>query len=92
MRSEKFTTTVRISTLKIAHRVKDSHITSALSICDILSVIYCDILKTYSKAPKSRARDRFILSEGNAARVALHATLLELGGINEKNLLIMVKS
>lgn len=55
-----------------------SHIGSALSIADILSVLYTDILNVDPKSPKDPMRDRFILSKGHAG-AAVYATLAERG-------------
>jgi len=51
-----------------------AHIGSALSIVDILAVLYFKILKINPKNPRAKIRDRFILSKGHAAS-ALYATL-----------------
>lgn len=68
---------VRSHALKMVHRARASHIGSALSIVDILAVLYGNILHVDPSNPKSPDRDRFILSKGHAC-VALYATLAEL--------------
>ena len=55
-----------------------SHIGSALSIADILAVLYGNILHIDPHHPTAADRDRFILSKGHAA-VALYAVLAERG-------------
>jgi transketolase len=55
-----------------------SHIGSALSIADILAVLYNDVLKFDPNDPYKDDRDRFILSKGHAG-AALYATLAEVG-------------
>ena len=69
---------VRIHTLKMANSGGGSHIGSALSIADILAVLYTEILHLDPKNPKLEKRDRFVLSKGHAG-AALYATLAETG-------------
>ena len=69
---------VRIHALKMAHSGGGSHIGSALSIADILAVLYAEILHLDPKNPKNEQRDRFVLSKGHAG-AALYATLAETG-------------
>jgi len=54
------------------------HIGSALSVADILAVLYSGILKVRPSQPDWSGRDRFILSKGHAA-CALYAVLAEVG-------------
>ena len=61
------------------------HIGGALSIVDILSVLYGDILKNISPKIPYELRDKFILSKGHGA-LALFATLGEMGVISTKEL------
>ena len=65
---------IRKLSLEMVHRSKASHIGSALSIVDILAVLYFDILKISPTLAKSDERDIFILSKGHAC-VSLYATL-----------------
>ncbi len=69
---------VRIHTLKMANSGGGSHIGSALSIADILAVLYTEILHLDPKNPTLEQRDRFVLSKGHAG-AALYATLAETG-------------
>ena len=69
---------VRIHALKMAHSGGGSHIGSALSIADILVVLYAEILHLDPKNPTLEQRDRFVLSKGHAG-AALYATLAETG-------------
>ena len=64
----------RIDCLKMVHLAKASHIGSALSIVDILAVLYSDTLNHDSSNPDLSDRDRFILSKGHAC-CAVYATL-----------------
>lgn len=77
---------MRISALRMVHRAKASHIASALSICDIVAVLYGRILATYPAEAKASNRDRFILSKGHAC-VAVYAALAECGFFNPDELL-----
>ena len=58
--------------------VEEGHIPSALSILDILWVLYSRVLHIDPNTPKSDDRDRFILSKGHGA-LALYAVLAERG-------------
>lgn len=58
-----------------------SHIGSALSIADIIAVLYGRILRIDPASPKNPERDRFILSKGHAC-VAVYAALAETGFID----------
>ena len=65
---------VRIDCLKMVHKSNSSHIGSALSIVDILAVLYANILKYDCQNPEFSDRDRFILSKGHAC-CAVYAIL-----------------
>ncbi|MBU3568206.1 transketolase [Polynucleobacter alcilacus] len=69
---------VRIDSLKMVARAGASHIGSALSIADIVAVLYENILNVDSKSPISQTRDRLILSKGHAC-VAIYAVLANKG-------------
>ena len=74
---------IRVNALRMVHRAKASHIASALSIVDILAVLYGRVMNIGPSLIKSEQRDRFILSKGHAC-VALYSTLAEMN-IVEKN-------
>lgn len=76
---------IRIGALKMTSAGKSSHIGSCFSIADILATLYGKVLKIDPKDPKSKDRDRFILSKGHAG-AAIYATLAEMGFI-EKDIL-----
>ena len=69
---------IRRDALRMVHRAKASHIGSALSIADILAVLYGEVLNVDPKDPRLAARDRFILSKGHAC-VAVYAALAARG-------------
>lgn len=69
---------IRRLSLQMVARSKASHIASALSISDIVAVLYSDVLRINSTQPEMPGRDRFILSKGHAC-VAVYAALAEKG-------------
>lgn len=78
MNSKDLADLVRLDVLKMVHDAHASHIGSALSIVDILSVLYCDILKYKPDMPQWENRDIFVLSKGHGGS-ALYAVLAECG-------------
>jgi transketolase len=77
---------IRIQALQMVHRAKASHIASALSICDIVAVLYGLVLNVDPTEPKAVLRDRFILSKGHSC-VAIYAALADFGFITADELL-----
>jgi transketolase len=65
---------VRRTALQMVHQANASHIGGALSMTDLLAVLYTEILKVDHAAPKWADRDRFILSKGHSV-ASLYATL-----------------
>ena len=63
---------------------KSSHVGSALSIADILAVLYSNI-NVNPKNPLDPKRDRFILSKGHAC-LAYYSALSEIGYIKKEEL------
>ena len=80
-----FAKQVRISALEMVCRAKASHIASALSIADVVSVLYGEILNINPLNPKDPERDRFILSKGHAC-VAVYAALKQIGILTKEQL------
>ena len=78
---------MREHSLRMVHRAKASHIGSALSIADILAVLYGRVLRLDHSNSDLTTRDRFILSKGHAC-VALYAALAETEFINRDDLLM----
>ncbi len=79
---KKTATEIRKKILDMKLMSQGSHIGSALSCVDILTVLYFKILKLNTKNSKSQDRDRFLLSKGHAAS-ALYATLAQRGFFSE---------
>jgi transketolase len=83
--TQKLANRIRKSSLKMVHRAKASHIASALSITDILAVLYGEIMRFDPVDQNYGARDRFILSKGHAC-IAVYSTLAEVGLIPREQL------
>lgn len=81
MKSESFARRLRAQAVRMVHRAKASHIGSALSIADIVAVLYAPdggLLHVRPQEPDWPGRDRFLLSKGHAC-VAVYAALAERG-------------
>ena len=76
---------IRQNIVKMVHRAKASHVGSALSIADILAVLYGEVMSFDPVNHDWALRDRFILSKGHAC-VAVYSVLAEVGIIPKKNL------
>lgn len=74
---------VRKSIVKMAYEASSSHVASALSIVDILTVLYFKILNINLNNLKKRNRDKFILSKGHSA-LGIYSILAEKGFIMPK--------
>ena len=72
---------VRRHVLDMTTRGNSSHVGSALSVVDIIVVLYGHIMIYDSARPTWEGRDRFILSKGHAG-AAVYATLAEFGFFN----------
>lgn len=77
---------IRINSLKMVNKAKASHIGSALSISDIVAVLYGEVMQLAPLTPYWSQRDRFLLSKGHAC-VAIYSALAELGFFCKKDLL-----
>ncbi len=76
---------IRKKTIQISQYDKRGHIPSALSIVEILVVLYDHILQFDPNRPDWEDRDRFILSKGHGC-LSLYALLEDKGFITEKDL------
>lgn len=86
MDSEEVARRMRAHALKMVHRSRASHIGSALSIADIVAVLYGEVMSIDPAFPDWSERDRFVLSKGHAC-VIVYAALAEYGLINADDLL-----
>jgi transketolase len=73
---------LRKSTLTLIHLAGDGHPGPALSIADLVTVLYFDEMRLDPCRPKWEDRDRFILSKGHACAV-LYAALARRGFFSE---------
>lgn len=71
-------TTIRVRVLEMVNRAGSSHVGSAFSTAEIMSVLYGSVMRVDPQKPNWSDRDRFILSKGHAAS-ALYAVLGERG-------------
>ena len=65
---------IRKLTIESIGKLGVGHIGGCLSICELLSVLYFDIMNVDPKNPKDENRDRFVLSKGHGGP-ALYAAL-----------------
>lgn len=63
-----------------------AHIGGSLSMCEIMAVLYHEILRIYPENPSNPERDRFILSKGHGA-IAMYAALKSVGIMSDEELL-----
>ncbi len=69
---------VRKNALTAVHSAQSGHPGGSLSIADVLTLLYFEVMKNDPKNPKDPDRDRFVLSKGHTAQ-ALYGTLAERG-------------
>ena len=71
--------------IEMSAKSKEGHIPSALSVLDLLWVLYDRVLNISPEGASSPDRDIFILSKGHAS-LGLYVVLAEKGFINSKSL------
>jgi transketolase len=76
---------IRRNIVSMIYMASSGHPGGALSIVDILTVLYFLEMKISPIDPNDENRDRFVLSKGHAS-AALYATLAERGFINKEDL------
>ena len=69
---------IRLHAVKMTSRGRSSHVGAALSMADIIAVLYGSAMRVDSANPVWSLRDRFILSKGHAG-AAVYAALAETG-------------
>jgi transketolase len=72
--TQEFAREIRKLCLKMVYEAKASHIGGALSMADILAVLFCRILNFDSSNPQMKDRDRLLLSKGHTC-TCLYAAL-----------------
>ena len=75
---------LRSRILKVAAMAAEGHVPSALSILDILYVVYDDFLPNEISPSTGNLENRFILSKGHAS-LALYAVLNHFGKISDED-------
>lgn len=76
--TEELALLIRRHVIRMTHLGKSSHVGSALSMADLMAVLYGQILQIDPSQPRWPERDRFILSKGHAG-ACVYATLAECG-------------
>lgn len=76
---------IRQLTIESIGKLGIGHIGGSLSICDLLALLYFDVMKVDPKNPNDGDRDRFILSKGHGGPAVYSA--LALKGYFDKSLL-----
>lgn len=69
---------IRVHVVNMTSRGGSSHVGAALSMTDLVAVLYGSVLRVNPAQPKDPHRDRFILSKGHAG-AAIYAALAESG-------------
>ena len=69
---------IRISSIEMVYKAQASHIGGALSMADILAVLYADVLHYNVQCSDDADRDRCLLSKGHAC-VSFYAVLAHVG-------------
>lgn len=68
----------RIDTLKAIHSIQSGHPGGSLSVCEILTLLYQEIMNVSAEKPNDSDRDRLVLCKGHAAPM-LYRNLIEKG-------------
>ncbi len=76
---------IRKTILKMGYSGATAHLGCALSIVEILAVLYRNYLNLNDKTPNSPDRNYLILSKGHGV-MALYACLFELGWVSEQHI------
>ena len=76
----------RADAITMIHRAKTGHTGGSLSVLDVLSVLYYDVLNILPQNPAWEDRDRFLLSKGHSVEGYL-ALLADVGFIPKEELL-----
>lgn len=81
---------VRKHALTGVYNAQSGHPGGSLSICDVLTLLYFEVMNVDPKNPKMEGRDRFVLSKGHAAP-ALYSVLAERGYFPVENVATLRK-
>lgn len=83
--SLEFAAQIRANAIEMVTTSLSSHIGSALSIADVVAVLYSGVMRFESTNPELDHRDRFILSKGHACSI-VYAALAELSFFDKEEL------
>lgn len=75
---KRIATNVRKSAITAVHAANSGHPGGSLSIADVLTLLYFEVMNVDPKNPKNPDRDRFVLSKGHCAP-GLYGVLAERG-------------
>lgn len=76
---------VRKNALTAVYSAQSGHPGGSLSVADVLTLLYFEVMNVDPKNPKMEDRDRFVLSKGHTAP-ALYGTLAERGFIPREDM------
>lgn len=82
---EEISRRVRVGIIEGVYNAKSGHPGGSLSIADILTVLYFNQMNIDENEPKSKSRDRLVLSKGHVAP-ALYSVLAEKGYFSKDEL------
>lgn len=82
---KKIANNVRTGIIESVYNAKSGHPGGSLSIADIITVLYFNQMNVDPKNPKSKSRDRLVLSKGHVAP-ALYSVLAEKGYFSKDEL------
>lgn len=88
---KKHATNVRINAISAVHAAKSGHPGGSLSIADVLTLLYFEVLNVNPENPKDENRDRFVLSKGHCSP-ALYSVLAERGFFPKEDLITFRKT
>lgn len=75
----------RRTIIDVAHRAKQGHLSSSMSVVEMLNILYKEIMHFHPASPDADANDRLVLSKGHAS-LALYVLLYEMGCISKETL------
>lgn len=73
----------RRNIIEAAYRARQGHLSSSMSVLEMLNVLYKQVMRFDPQNPDSKENDVLVLSKGHAA-LAQYALLLDLGCISEE--------
>ena len=82
---------IRVSVIRMMEAAGRGHLASALSVVEILRVLYDDVLKVDPENPRWAKRDRLILSKGHGC-MSLYAILADKGFFPKSELDLFCKA